>query len=371
MNEDVIKFYDGKTVSAQTFGKYISQIAKTRENKLINANIFKSDKGISDAFKNSVSNIYTVLPLLGDFKGKKFNYDGETDLEEGTGTDTYYYGVTSYGRALVGGEQDYANDIVGKQVNFIDYLAEKMGEEWVNMREDTLISIIKGIYSSTTDGADEFAEKHTLEINGPVEDVSLNNASQKALGDKDFNGRGLILTIMNSVVANDLRNKKLLEYVRSVDANGLEKNTNLAQWGNKLALVDDAITTIIDGSTTKYVTYGIGTDAFLREDDLPVEYPFERVRNSYKKGGRTDLINRERKVMHPRGFSFLKKSVKSDSPTDLEFADGTNWGLAKNADGTKYYPHQLIPIVRIISTDGSTPEVANAKTTTKSTKETE
>lgn len=400
MNEDVIKFYDGKTVSAQTFGKYISKIAKTRESKLINANIFKADKGVHDAFKNSVSNIYTVLPLLGDFTGKAFNYDGETDLEEGTGTDTYRYGVISYGRALVGGEQDYANDIVGKQVNFVDYLAEKMGERWVDLREDTLVSIIKGIYLSTTDGAAEFADKHTLEINGKVEETSMNNASQKALGDKDFNGKGLILTIMNSKIANDLRNKKLLEYVKFTTSEGLEMNTNLAQWGDKLVLVDDEITTVagdpIYGKTTdttldstktyytrsgssgnyvytpvaepnvsdigtyyevtgrgdsKYVTYGIGGDAFIREDDLPVEVPFERVRNAYKKGGRVDLINRERRVLHPKGFSFLKEKVKTDSPTDEEFADGANWGLAKSADNKKYYPHQLIPIVRIISTE--------------------
>lgn len=401
MNTDVIKFYDGKTVNAQAFGAYISEVAKTRENKLITADIFTADKNVNDTFKNSTGNIYAVLPLLGDFSGVAQNLDGDTNLTEGTGVDTYYFGVTSYGRALVGGEYDYANEIVGKNVDFREHLAKRMGEKWVDVREDTLISIIKGIYASTTDGADVFAEQHTLEINGSVEGTSLNDASQKALGDKDFNGKGLVLTIMNSKIANNLRNLKLLDYMKYTDENGLEKNTNLAQWGDKLVLVDDSITTLTtsndsysltsdvslvtgktyytrsgsEGSyvytavaspdvsdiasyyektttyTTRYITYGIGNGAFIRDENLPVEVPFERYRDPYKKGGKVDLINRERRVLHPKGFSFLKDAVVKDSPTDAEFANGANWGLAKSSDGTKYYPHQLIPIVRIISTE--------------------
>lgn len=355
MNTDVIKFYDGKTVNAQAFGAYISEVAKTRENKLITADIFTADKNVNDTFKNSTGNIYAVLPLLGDFSGTAQNLDGDTDLIEGTGVDTYYFGVTSYGRALVGGEYDYANEIVGKNVDFREHLAKRMAEKWVDVREDTLISIIKGIYAATGDGASVFADKHTLEITGSVEGTSLNDASQKALGDKDFNGKGLVLTIMNSKIANNLRNLKLLEYMKYTDENGLEKNSNLAQWGDKLVLVDDSITTITTGSgqtaTTKYVTYGIGNGAFIRDEDLPVEVPFERYRDPYKKGGKVDLINRERRVLHPKGFSFLKAAVVKDSPTDAEFANGANWGLAKSSDGTKYYPHQLIPIVRIISTE--------------------
>ncbi len=403
MNTDVIKFYDGKAVNAQAFGAYISEIAKTRENKLINANIFTADKNVNDTFRNSVGNIYAVLPILGDFKGEAQNYDGVSDLSEGEGVDSYLYGVTSYGRALVGGEYDYANEIAGKSVDFREHLAKRMGEKWVDIREDTLISIIKGMFSSTTDGADEFAEAHTLEIEGKIAENSLNDASQKALGDKDFNGKGAILTIMHSKIANNLRNKKLLEYMKYTDENGMEKNSNLAQWGDKLVLVDDSITTmkvttdtyatttdtaldnkktyytrsgsasagytytevtspkVADISSyyektttitgTKYVTYGIGAGTFIRDEDLPVDVPFERYRNPYKKGGKVDLINRERKVLHPKGFSFLKKNVATDSPTDKEFADGANWGLAKNSDGTKYYPHQLIPVIRIVSTE--------------------
>lgn len=355
MNTDTIKFYDGKAVNAQAFGKYISEVAKTRENKLITADIFTSDQNVSDTFKNSVGNIYAVLPLLGDFSGESQNYDGVSDLTDGNGVDSYYYGVTSYGRALTGGELDYANDIAGKSVDFREHLAKKMGEKWVDVREDTLISIIKGMYSSEEAGAAEFAEQHTLEIEGAVQEDSLNNASQKALGDKDFNGKGLILTIMNSKIANNLRNKKLLEYMKYTDENGIEKNTNLAQWGNKLVLVDDSITTITVGegqsAVTKYITYGLGGDSFIRDEDLPVDVPFERYRDPFKKGGKVTLINRERRVLHPKGFSFLKANVATDSPTDAEFADGANWGLAKSADGSKYYPHQLIPVVRIISTE--------------------
>lgn len=345
---DSITFYDGKTVNAQAFGAYIESIAKERENKLINADIFTSDNNISETFGNSRgSSLYAVIPMLGDFDGVGGNYDGETDIDNAGKTDTYYYGVTSYGRYLNGEEKDFANDLVPGQ-DFLEHLANKMGEKWVDLREDTLISIIKGIFSSTTDGAGTFASEHTLEIDGKIDETSANNATQKACGDKDgkFN-----FVIMHSKVANTLRNKKLLDYVKYTTPEGLEMNTNIAQWGTKTVLVDDSITTDTTGDTTKYITYLLGKGAFKREDGIPVEMPFERYRDPHTNGGKTELINRERRVLHPAGFSYLKKNQATKSPTDTEFADGANWGLAKSADGTKFYPHKLIPIARIISTE--------------------
>ena len=61
------------------------------------------------------------------------------------------------------------------------------------------------------------------------------------------------------------------------------------------------------------------------------------------------------KVLHPIGFSYLKKEQESESPTDEEFANGANWELAISADKTKYYPHKMIPLARIVSTEGETP----------------
>jgi hypothetical protein len=39
----------------------------------------------------------------------------------------------------------------------------------------------------------------------------------------------------------------------------------------------------------------------------------------------TDLINRRRYILHPRGVKFTSASVAADSPTNAELETGANW----------------------------------------------
>ena len=153
---------------------------------------------------------------------------------------------------------------------------------------------------------------------------------------------------MHSKIANELAKKQLLEYIKYTDEQGIQRNTKIGQWGDKIVLVDDSTTTDKSGETTKYITYVLGEGLFDKEE-LNVEMPFERYRNALKAGGLTYLISRAMKVKHPMGFSYLKVSQADESPTNEEFANGANWGLAKSADGTKFYPHKCIPLARIVS----------------------
>lgn len=342
-NKPNVSVFDAsKTYNPQAFGRYIQSIPKTRKNELLRANIFTSDEDIKNLFTSQSTAAYAVVPMVGEFAAKVQNLDGETNLDGGELT-TYYYGVTSYGRAVTGKEKDYVKNLI-PGLDPLDQIANKFAEKWDDVDEDTLVSIIKGVFASTIDGGSEFAEAHTYEV-AKVDETAIYNATQKACGD---NSEIFSLAIMHSKVANELAKKQLLEYIKYTDEQGIQRNTKIAQWGNKTVLVDDSTTTEKVGETTKYITYILGEGLFDKEE-LNVEEPFERYRDALKNGGLTYLISRAMKVRHPMGFSYLKSAQAKESPTDEELGNGANWGLAKSADGTKFYPHKCIPLARIVS----------------------
>lgn len=339
---EISVFDNNKAYNPQAFGRYIQSIPKTRKNELIKANIFTSDEDIRNLFTSQSTAAYAIVPMIGEFAAKVQNLDGETDLDGGELT-TYYYGVTSYGRAVTGKEKDYVKNLI-PGLDPLDQIANKFAEKWDDVDEDTLVAIIKGVFASTTDGGSEFADKHTFEAD-KVNETSIYDATQKACGD---NSEVFSLAIMHSKIANELAKKQLLEYIKYTDEQGIQRNTKIGQWGDKIVLIDDSVTIDTTGDTTKYITYVLGEGLFDKED-LDVEMPFERYRNALKNGGLTYLISRAMKVRHPMGFSYLKVSQAKESPTNEEFANGANWGLAKSADGTKFYPHKCIPLARIVS----------------------
>lgn len=339
-----VDVFDSKVFNPQAFGRYIQSLPKERENALLKANIFESDSDIKDMFANQSTTAYGMIPVTGNFEGKSQNYDGETDLE-GEGLDTYYYGVHSYGRAIVGTEKDFTKDLI-PGLNPLDQIASKFADRWDDINEDTIIAILKGIFASTKTGAKKFAEEHTFEVDGTITETAIYDATQKACGDKNKKFR---LAIMHSKVATELAKKQLLEYIKYTDERGIQMNTNIAQWGDKTVFIDDAYTIdTTEPETPKYITYVLGEKLFKREP-MPVDVPFERDREALKAGGTTNLISRERMVLHPFGFSYLKANQSTKSPTDEEFADGANWELMQNSDGTKYFPHKFIPVCKIVS----------------------
>ena len=337
-----VSVFDSKVFNPQAFGRYIESLPKDRENALIKANIFRTDANIRNAFANQSTTAYGVFPMYGNFAGEAQNYDGTTDLT-GSKLDTYYYGVHSYGRAIVGTELDYTKDLIAG-IDPLTQIANKFADRWDDVNEDTLLNIITGIYASTTTGGAEFAEAHTTTLSTALTGTTIYDATQAACGDKNKN---FSLVIMNSYNATILAKEQLLEYAKYTDPNGLQTNTNIAQWGNKIVLVDDEYT--YDSTAGTYTTYVLGAGAFIREA-MPVAQPFELYRKGLDLGGTTYLISRERYILHPYGFSFTNSNVSTTSPTDEEFADGANWDLMKNSDGTAYFNHKFIPIARIIST---------------------
>jgi hypothetical protein len=393
MDSKMAKF-DLKTFNPNAFGKYVDIIPKLRRNELAKSRALQPNSQIREAFTGQTGVVYATLPMFGRLDGDVLNYDGETDIEA-TSTTTYERGVVVFGRAKSWMEKDFSEDVTG-DAGFMSNVARQVSEYWEDIDQDTLIAILDGIFSMTGVANTEFVTKHTFDISAgsapEVGPATLNSAIQQASGDKK---NAFSLVIMHSVLATNLENMKLLEYMKQTDGNGIERQLTLATWNGRTVLIDDGMPTIDipaayalttdtainpaktyytrSGSAgsyvytpvaspdvedigtyyeffaayTKYTTFVLGIGAFDHEN-IGAEVPYEMSRDPKTNGGQTTLFSRQRKVFAPYGISFTKASMASNSPTADEFANGANWTLVNDSDG-KYITHKAIPIARIIS----------------------
>ncbi|MNW48267.1 hypothetical protein D3C74_256250 [compost metagenome] len=350
--------FNSKTFNPEAFGKYVERVPQTRKNELIKSRALTGNTEIRNAFSSSTGTAYATLPMYGLLDGEALNYDGVTDITA-TSTTTFERSVVVVGRAKAWTEGDFAEDITGG-VNFMDNVAVQVAGYWDQNDQNTLLSILKGLFSMTGANNLKFVNDHTYDITtnsgdaASVGPATLNSAIQQASGD---NKSKFKIAIMHSVVATNLENLKLLAYLKYTDANGVERELTLATWNGRIVLVDDSMPTEAvpaDGETpayTKYITYVLGEGAFDYEN-IGAKVPHEMFRDPKTNGGQDTLYSRQRKVFAPYGISYTKSSQATLSPTDAELQNGANWTLVHDGGAgaaRKYIDHKAIPIARIVS----------------------
>lgn len=328
----------------QAFGAYINSIPQVNKNELIKSRALMVNSEIKRVFAEQTGTAYAVLPMYGLLGGTALNYDGTTDIAADT-TSTYERGVVVIGRAKAWLEQDFAEDITAG-AGFMDNVAAQVAEYFDGVDQQTLLSVLKGIFSMTDSEGQDFAEKHTLDIsetgNGMCGATTLNTAVQKASGDSKSK---YSICIMHSAVATNLENLSLLEYIKYTDKRGITRNLSIATWNGRTVLVDDGMP--VNGGI--YTTYVLGQGAFDYAD-VGVNTPYEIYRDPFTNGGQETFIARQRKCFAPYGISYIKASQASLSPTDEELENGGNWEIVNDGmSGKRYIDHKAIPICRILS----------------------
>lgn len=344
--------FDSKTFNPEAFGAYVDTVPKRTKNELLKSRALRSNEQIRNAFTGQTGVVYATLPMFGRIGGAPLNYDGQTDITA-TSTTTFDRSVIVIGRAKAWVERDFSEDITGG-VDFMSNVGRQVSEYWEDVDQDTLLAILKGIFAMTGTGNAKFVDNHTIESTEVVGATTLNSAIQKASGDKK---NKFSLVIMHSQVATNLENLNVLQYLKYTDANGIERQLQLATWNGKTVLIDDAMPTEEVAATedeaayTKYTSYVLGEGAFDHED-VGVKVPYEMARDPKVNGGEDTLYSRQRKVFAPYGISFTKKAMVTNSPTTVELENGTNWELVHdggNGAARQYFDHKDIPIVKLVS----------------------
>lgn len=351
--------FDSKSFNPQAFGAYLERVPNTKRNELVRSKALVGNKQIRDTFSSQTTTAYARIPYFGGLTKGTQNYDGATDIKS-QGSTTFERGVVVVGRADAWTELDFSEDITGG-VDFMDNVAAQVAEYWVEVDQDTILAILKGIFAMTGTGNAKFVDNHTYDISKSATDnvvgpTTLNSALQKAAGD---NKSVFTLALMHSTVATNLENLKVLKFLTYTDAQGIERELTIASWNGRAVLIDDSmpaeeVAESAEGAGdgyTAYTTYVLGTGA-IDYENIGAKVPEEMDRDPAKNGGQDTLYSRRRKVFAPKGISYEKKAQATLSPTDEELADGQNWTLVHDEGvgaNRKYFDHKAIPIARIIS----------------------
>ncbi len=329
--------------------------------------------------------------MRGLLDGDAVNYDGKTDITA-TSTKTFEQGVVVIGRAKAWVEKDFSYDITGG-VDFMDNVAQQVAEYWQDVDQDTILAILKGVFSMTGGKSGEFVEAHTFAVDGPMEATTLNTATAQACGDRK---KKFAMVFMHSVVATNLENLNLLTALKYTDKDGVTRDLTLYSWNGKLVVVDDGMPAVdgyfpaesttpgavqvkasgastgqIDQSKvtpyfgtgkpaadsyvvagTQYTSYVLG-EGSISFEDIGAKVPYEMSRDPKTHGGQDTLYTRQRKVFAPFGISYEKKSQSSLSPTNAELENGANWALVHSGEESEsdrsYIAHKAIAMCCIKS----------------------
>lgn len=349
-----ISEYNGKKFNPQVFEKYLERIPNLTKNELIKNGVYDVKNKYKALMTNQDGGDYIVTPIKGLLDGDVQNYDGVESMTP-TSTKTFYQGKPVFGRMKAWKESDFATELTG--VDWIKDIAGEVKGYYENVDQADLLAILKGIFSMSTGdkGNKEFLDKHVSDItevgDGLVSASTLNSAVQKALGD---NKGAITLAFMRSEVSTNLENLQLLNYMTYNDANGIERQLNIATWNGRSVIVDDSLPTEegsdSDGAYTKYTTYLLGRGAFEYED-VGVKVPSEVDRDPATNGGIDLLYTRQRHLVAPKWISYTKTSQATSSATTEELATGTNWELVhdNNTSSKTYVNHRAIPIIKLVS----------------------
>ena len=345
--------FDSKNFNAEVFGKYYDTIPKLKRNELVKSKAIVINDRIKPTMAEQTGGNIVTVPLFGRIGGTVSNYDGQTDIVEND-TPTFTHTRVVVGRANAWVEKHFAYDITGG-VDFMDNVAKQVSEYWDEIDQDTILSILKGIFGMTGAENKKFVDGHTSDItkvdSGKFNEVTLNNALQAAVGENKVN---FSLAIMHSQVATNLENLNLLEHLKYTDATGVQRDLTLATLNGRAVIIDDSMPTEVEttssGNVVKYTTYILGEGAF-EFTDAGVKVPFEMDRNPKVNGGQDTLYSRQRHCFAPYGINFTNKSMKTLSPTNQELENGTNWELVNTnaSSGKQYIDHKAVPIARVIS----------------------
>lgn len=384
--------FDSKSFNEKAFKYSVDRIPNLKTNELKKSRALTGNEDIRKVFADEDGTAYARIAIRGLLEGDAVNYDGQTDITA-TSTKTFERGVVVVGRAKGFVEKDFSYDVTGGK-DFMQNVAEQIADYKDGLDQDTILAVLKGIFSMTGAKNLEFINKHTTEVKGNIQATTLNTATNKACG---ANKKKFALVFMHSDVATNIENLNLLEHLKYTDKDGITRELDLGTWNGKLVIIDDDMPTkeveatyvkttdkaIVTGKTyytksstkytvvsnpvegsigdyyelsdeahTEYTTYVLGIGA-IDFEDVGVKVPYEMDRNPSKNGGQDTLYIRQRKVFAPFGISYEKKSQASLSPTDKELENGSNWDLVNSGEESEedrsYINHKAIPIARIIS----------------------
>ena len=334
--------FDAKSFNAEVFQKYMETIPNVKRSELIRSKAIVERKDLAAVLVDQVGGNYISTPLLGLISGSAAtNYDGATNIVP-KGTDTYLHSRIVVGRSNGWTEKDFSYDITGGE-DFLENVAQQIAGYWEEIDQETLIHILKGVFSMEDTAGAAFVASHTNDISndtnsmnelGKMDGISLNNAMQNACGD---NKSKFNLAIMHSVVATHLENLKILVYAKYNDENGMERDVAFATLNGRTVLIDDGMPSTAVPATAG--VYEIAIGGTVAADDV------------ISVGGVTVTLDATSGASKNAAASAVKDAIDADAVASEIYSTAVSGAKITLTEKTGHYGNE--PVVSITSTAGT------------------
>lgn len=253
--------------------------------------------------------------------------------------DTDVARVQIRGKAWQG--EDLADELSGSDA--MDAVAARVAQFWANEYQDILISSLEGVFADNVanDGGDLVNDIAAVDYDNETTPEDFHLDAEAMLDAAQLLGvykKKLTNIAMNSYVHTNLQKKDLIQYIPDSKAD--------VGWGTylgKTVILDDnlPVVTAAEGtqtSGTQYTSYMFAPGAVGWVSGT-AKTPTETVRKGL--AGEDILVNRQKFILHPRGFKWTEGSVANEMPTKAELKDAANWD--------RVYPAKLSKVVKIVS----------------------
>lgn len=335
-------------IQPELFAQYV--IDRTTElSKIMYAGVIENNPRLNELITGGGTILH--MPSWNDLTGQSEVLSEAHDISVGKITAKAEL-ATLLIRAGAWGAHELAGALAGDDP--MKAIGELVANWWVRDEKRNLLSILKGIFNITADSTHVALSDHVLDLVGSA---SAASSATKISGNAVLDAKQLmgdasdLLTMlyMHSATFTELQKQNMIQFIPTS-----ESHITIPTYLGYRVIYDDScpVDTVGSGSSAfkKYTTYLLSKGAIQRGVGKPVS--ITEVETDRDSLGSTDyLINRQAKVLHPRGISWVGAGQIDDvTPSDLELANASVTSGATNNNWSVVADSKKIGIVKLVHT---------------------
>lgn len=292
------------------FAQYV--IDKTTEkSEIMNAGVVENNAELNRLITGGGTVL--AMPKWNDLSGKSQVLDDTNPITPSKIT-SHAELATVLIRANAWGSNELAGALAGDDP--MKAIADRVADWWVRDEKANILSILDGVFASSG------MSGHVLDITSAS---TTKITADSVLGAKQLLGDAadlLTMIYMHSATFTELQKQNVIQFIPAA-----ESKIQIPTYLGYRVICDDSIPVDTTGSTPVYSTYLLARGAIQRGIGTPVSItPVETDRDSL--GSIDYLINRQAKVLHPKGISWIgSAAISGATPSDTDLATGTNWSI--------------------------------------------
>lgn len=321
MADQITKLTD--VVVPELFSQYVLE-RTTEKSELINSGAIENNPLLNQLVSGGGNTIN--MPKWNDLTGESQVWSESNDIETDKIT-THKEIAALIMRAKGWSSHDMSAALSGDDP--MRRIAERVGDWWIRDEKRIVMAILKGVFGSAS------MEDHVLNLPAlneadPVKNPTTVIDAKAVLDAKQLMGDAadnLTMIYMHSAVFTELQKQKLITFTEHSAQGDLNDTIAIPRYLGYRVICDDSAPVEFGegGAKNKFTTYLLSRGCIQRGVGTPTGFvPTETDRD--KKKSIDMLYNRQAKVLHPKGMSWIgSANIADETPSNAELATGTNW----------------------------------------------